>query len=139
MHYIDASVLAAFYIPERKSGAVARLLSEIDVAAISPLVEIEFMSAVSRRVRMREISAADGRRIISQYRLHVRNRLYRLVAVTGREHDLAAGWLADFSTPLRALDALHLAVVFSNELPLVTADAALAASARKLGVPVKTV
>jgi predicted nucleic acid-binding protein len=37
-----------------------------------------------------------------------------------------------------ALNAPHLAVAFSNELILVTADKALAASARKLGVSVKT-
>ncbi len=139
MWYIDTSVLAAFYLPEKKSGKVARFLSEIDGAAISPLVEIEFMSAVSRRVRMREVSADDGKRIVSQFRLHSRSRLYRIVAITQRENDLAAGWLADLGTPLRALDALHLAVVFSNKLDLVTADTVLAASARKLGVTVKTV
>jgi len=126
MHYIDTSALAAFYIPERRSGKVARLLSAVDAAAISPLVEIEFMSAVSRRVRMREVSPGDGKRIVSQFRLHARSRLYRLVPITQREYDLAAGWLADLGTPLRALDALHLAVVFSNQLDLVTADAALA-------------
>ncbi len=138
-HYVDTSALAAIYIPERKSAAVARVLAAVDVAAISPLVEVELVSAVSRRVRAREIGVADGKRILSQYRLHVRDRVYRFFPVTRCEYDLAGSWLAEFHTPLRALDALHLAVVSSNGLTLFTLDAALAVSAAKLGMPVKTV
>jgi len=44
-----------------------------------------------------------------------------------------------YNTPLRTLDALHLSTVHRNGLKLLTADKALAASAKKLGVPVKLI
>lgn len=42
-----------------------------------------------------------------------------------------------FDTPLRTLDALHLAVAASNNLRLVTADETLAEAANVFGVAVQ--
>jgi predicted nucleic acid-binding protein len=45
-------------------------------------------------------------------------------------------WIAEFNTPLRTLDALHLAIAAHNQAPLLTADVRLAESAKKLGIDV---
>ena len=51
-------------------------------------------------------------------------------------YHLAREWISRFTTPLRTLDALHLAVASQNNIRLVTADTALAASAQFLGVDI---
>ncbi len=51
-----------------------------------------------------------------------------------KEYDIARNWIGNFETPLRTLDALHLAVAFTNKLDIVTADIALAKSAEILGI-----
>jgi predicted nucleic acid-binding protein len=45
--------------------------------------------------------------------------------------------LETFQTSLRALDALHLAVAYSNSLKLITSDKIFAESAKRLNVPYK--
>ncbi|MBU2498891.1 MAG: hypothetical protein KKE57_08330 [Proteobacteria bacterium] len=41
------------------------------------------------------------------------------------------------TTPIRTLDALHMAVASGNDLEIITADKHLSQSARKLGLRVK--
>jgi len=43
-------------------------------------------------------------------------------------------WISQFSTTLRSLDALHLAIADSNNLTLITADIKLSNSAMYFGV-----
>lgn len=139
MQYLDTSVVVAYYIPEAKSPKVEKLLAGTASAAISSLTDVEFHSAVSRRVRMKEISKNDGHRVTSRFALHLKDRHYRLYPVMQREYDLARDWLGNFDSGLRTLDALHLAVVFGNNLDLVTADAAFGKVARAYGVRTKII
>jgi predicted nucleic acid-binding protein len=134
MAYIDTSVLAAYYCPERLSGKIQKKLAGLDEAVISPLVQLELSSAVSQKIRGKELTIADGNRILSLLQVHLADGLYRVVAIGSREYALARGWVAAFSTPLRTLDALHLAAAFANDLTLLTADQALSKSAKQLGV-----
>ncbi len=136
MYYLDTSVVVALYIPEMKSNRIQALVSDCGGGgtAISTLTELEFNSAVSRRVRMKEISRKDGFLIISQFQLHVKNRLYRMISLTQVEYSLARDWLGNLETSLRSLDALHLAAAFSNKMEMVSADTSLVKSAGKLGI-----
>jgi len=134
MSYIDTSVLVAYYCPERLSGTVQKTLAGVAEPTISPLVEVEFHSALSIKVRTGDLDRDSAGRIASQFRLHVSDGLYRLVPVGSREYALARDWLGRFTTSLRTLDALHLAVAFAKGLPLLTADRHLAQSAESLGV-----
>ena len=61
---------------------------------------------------------------------------YTRIAVESVHYDLARNWISQFETPLCTLDALHLAVASQNNIRLVTADKALAASAQALGVEI---
>lgn len=134
MAYIDTSVLAAYYCPERLSGKVQKALAEVNSPTISQLVELELHSAVAQKVRSREFDAATAGRVISQFRLHLSDGHYDVVPIEVREYDLARTWIGSFSSPLRTLDALHLAVAFSNGLTLLTSDKSLARSAKSFGV-----
>ena len=134
MHYLDTSVLVAFYVPEPMSASAQKLCAGSAAAAISAITEVEFHSAVSRRVRTKELSIGDAQKVISHFRIHLDEHLYRVVPVAQGDYVLARDWLATFQTSLRSLDALHLAVTFANGLTLVTADKELARSARHFGV-----
>lgn len=136
---MDTSALVAFYVPEAVSGKVQRCYSGLDTAVISALTEIEFYSAVSRRVRMKELARDDARSVVARFEAHVDGRLYRMIPLTEREYALARSWLGAFETSLRTLDALHLAAASANDLVLVTVDKALVRSARHFGVECKLV
>lgn len=135
MIYLDTSAIVPYYVPEVLSDTVEILLQEEkDQPVISPLVKVEFFSAVSRRVRMAELSRDDGRRITELFNNHVKENLYRFVVLETLHYRLARDWIARFDLPLRTLDALHLAVSRINNLSLITADAKLAESARVLKI-----
>lgn len=134
MHYLDTSVLVAFYLPEPMSAKVQERCSAMGALAISGLSEVEFHSALARRVRLNELSKDDALRVFSLFKLHVDEGFYRMIAPEPHDFTLARDWLATCRTPLRTLDALHLAVAFSNRLVLVTADEVLAKSAKSFGI-----
>ena len=134
MHYLDTSVLVAFYLPEPMSAKVQERCSAMEALVVSGLSEVEFHSALARRVRMNELSKDDALRVFSLFKLHLDEGFYRMIGLEPRDFALARDWLATFRAPLRTLDALHLAVAFSNRLSLVTADRVLAKSAKTFGV-----
>jgi len=139
MVYVDTSVLVAYYVPEPASEKVQRTLSRQRRVAISPLVETEFYSALSRKVRMAELDIADARKVASMFDLHLADHLFDVVPIDVREYRIAQDWLAQFSIPLRTLDVLHLAAAFCNDMAMLTADHALGRSGEELGVKVKLI
>jgi predicted nucleic acid-binding protein len=132
--YIDTSVLVAYYWPETLSRAAQSAIRKTDGPAISPLVEAEFHSALALKTRTGEMDVECARRVMSMFRLHRADGIYRVVPVEAREYAIACEWIATFRTQLRTLDALHLATAFSNGLTMITADKVLAESATCFGV-----
>jgi|SRR5918992_4790656 predicted nucleic acid-binding protein len=137
--YIDTSLLVSYYCPEALSRAAERTLRGDPRPAVSDLVEVEFFSALARKVRMRAMSAADATRTGEQFLDHLQTGLYVRVAVERRHYEAARSWLARFTSPLRALDAVHLALADVERLRLATADQGLSRSARRLGIAVTLV
>ena len=137
MIYLDTSVIAPNYWPERLSEASQQLLRTETERGLSQLVEVEIFSALSRRVRMREISQERARQIAIEFQADLDNDFYTRIPLEPIHYNLARDWISRFEVPLRTLDALHLAVASSNQLLLVTGDEALARSARTLGIEVQ--
>jgi uncharacterized protein len=137
--YIDTSLLVPYYCPEALSGAAERALRRDARPVVSDLVEVEFFSALARKVRVREMSAADAARTGDRFVHHLQGGLYTRIAVQRRHYEAARAWLARFTLPLRALDALHLALADREELRLATADQDLSRSAEAVGVAVTLV
>jgi uncharacterized protein len=137
--YIDSSVIAAYYCPEPLSAKAEQIVRGEIRPALSDLTEVELFSAVSRKTRSRELSRDAAERIAAQFLAHLDGALYTRLALDRRHYQLARDWLSRFSTPLRSLDALHLAVASIDRLQLVTSDEGLARSGKKLGVSVRQV
>lgn len=128
-----------YYCPEALSQVAERTLRGDARPAISDLVAAEFFSALAKKVRAKEMSTADATRTGEQFLDHLQVGLYTRMAVQRRHYEVARGWLARFTLPLRALDALHLALADVEGLRLATADQDLSRSARNLGVAVTLV
>lgn len=138
MIYLDTSALAPLYWQEALSEVIDDLLSNEPDPALSQLVEVELFLALSRRVRMGEISQEEAQAIANRFQCDIDDGFYRYLTIEPIHYTQARDWIARFEVPLRTLDALHLAIAFSYEIPLVTADTGLATSATALGVTVQT-
>jgi len=132
--YVDTSVLAAYYCPEPLSGQAQRALAQANERAISSLVELEFVSAIARKVRTREMRRGDARRILAAFQSHLEQGIYTRLAVESAHFAKARDWLTTLAIPLQTLDALHVAMAAMKGCPLLTADAALAKACAKVGV-----
>ncbi len=136
MIYLDTSMVAPLYWAEALSDTVEELvLSETEIG-LSQLVEVELVSALSRRVRMREISSDDATAIVESFQSDIERGFYTRIALETIHYQLAREWISRFATPLSTLDALHLAIASHNNIRLVTADAALGANAQFLGIDI---
>lgn len=134
--YVDTSVLVRAYYREKGSELAQRAL-EGSTPALSSLTRVEFASAVSKKLRMREFERHTAIRIFSKFRDHIRQGVFEWISTSEACYELASEWIESLATNLRAVDALHLALAYRNRLEIVTADQAMAASGEVLGVDVR--
>ena len=66
---------------------------QLDAPVISPLVELELHSALTPKVRNRELVEADAGRILSVFQVHLADGYYRLVSIEPREYQVARTWI----------------------------------------------
>jgi predicted nucleic acid-binding protein len=132
MVYIDTSVLVAYYCPERLSEKAEEFLMGFVRPAISSLTEVELFSAVSGKVRKKEISLKDAGRVVARFLAHRDTDHYTYIPVEEHHYRLARDWIGMFKMGLRSLDAIHLAAASSEGLTLLTSDQGLFKSARAL-------
>ena len=79
--YVDASLLTAYYCPERDSALVqAYLTSGID-PVISRLTEMELVSILKKKIRLRELKPDQGRRVLDLFDSHL-GTAFELLPVT---------------------------------------------------------
>ena len=137
MIYFDTSIIAPYYCPEPLSELAEQRLLACKQPVISQLTLVEIKSALSRKIREKSLSREDGNRILNQFRLHTEEHgFYRILSLNDSHYKLASNWIEQFSTALRTLDALHLALASLGNLKLVTADKGLTKAARYFGLDV---
>lgn len=136
MIYLDTSVLVAYYVPELLSSKAEERIISAPAIYVSELTQIEFFAALSLRLRLGEIERTDIERIASMFSNHLADGLYGLLHLSTNVYRLARTWIARFDLPLKAPDALHLAVAHLERLQLVTADHQLARNATALDLDV---
>ncbi|MBN2107254.1 MAG: type II toxin-antitoxin system VapC family toxin [Deltaproteobacteria bacterium] len=139
MDYFDTSVVAAYYCPEPNSPAAEKIILHSKSPAISDLTELELASALSRKIREKSIMREDGHKIIALFQSHVSQGLFQKTAVELEHFQIARTWIAQFTTTLRTLDALHLAIAHTQNALFFTSDLQLAKAARHFGISVKLV
>ena len=136
MHYIDTSVLTAFYVPESLSDLAEDFLLSCQQPAISSLTKVEFASALARRIRIGELTKADGERLTALFQNHLDGGIYTNLPLTDDHFLLACKWISSWRMALKSLDALHLALAAVGEPTMVTADRQMARAAESLTVKV---
>ncbi len=136
MLYVDTSVLVAYYCPEPLSEQAEAAITSQSRPAISALTELELFSAVARKVREDGINRQDGERILAKFLSHLDSGYYTRFLVEDRHYRLAKNWIGQFTTPLRSLDAIHLAIASLESSTMITSDEGLAKSAEVLAIDV---
>lgn len=136
--YCDTSALLKLYLREPESADFMRLVQERDDLLVSDLGVTEIASALSRRVRHGGVTAEQALRMHREVIESVTGPPYQHVELTREVHRRAEHLLLTLTkTPLRASDALHLALALSARAASMAAfDARLAAAARAVGLAV---
>ncbi len=134
MYYIDTSVIVAYYCPEALADKAEEFLSKIDRPNISSLTEVEFFSALSRKIRNKEMDAKTARKISAKFLSHLEGNYFHCLPVAANHYSLAGNWISQFTLPLKSLDALHLAIASCENFIIVTLDHQLYQNARKLDI-----
>ena len=141
MIYLDTSFLAPLFREEVTSSKVTAFLARQSVGtlAVSKWASVEFASLISRDARMGALTIAQGRKLIVEFDAMVADALLVLTP-TANDFTLAQQYVANFSTKLRAPDALHLAVAHNSGAEFVaTLDEGMLFAAKKLKVAARRV
>lgn len=135
--YLDTSALAKIYVAEAESNELeSALLGRRDLI-VSDLAVTELTSAIARRVREADLSFADAQRLYRRVLGDLTAGDFRLGELTPAVHREAERLLIGLGrhTPLRAGDALHLALAARLEARvLITFDRRMEAAAQALGI-----
>lgn len=109
-----------------------------DDVLVSDLTVTEIVSAVARRLSQKSLSRDAARRVQHAILARLDEGVYHRVELTREVHRRAEHLLlASHAAPLRAADALHLALAASGRAAsLATFDVRLAAAARAGGLAV---
>ncbi len=135
IYYFDTSVLVAAYTAELNSERLIvwmKGLAGIEIA-ISQWTRVEFSSALSIKVRTRQITT-ELRTEVEQRFAAIADSSYLELPFAPDEFAIAARWCARHETGLRAGDALHLAIASRNEATLCTLDRKLHEAGEMLGI-----
>lgn len=134
--YCDASALVKLYLPEAESGRLNRMIEGRRDLLVSDLSITEIVSSLSRRRREGALDASAASRLHRTILGHMDGGLYRRLELVPAVHREAERLLLSVeAVPLRAADALHLALAISGDsATLLTYDRRLAEAARWIGL-----
>ncbi len=133
--YLDTSAILPYYREEAKSSEVERVLMSLSVpVTISDLCKVEFASALSRWVRMGELTDGQASLIQATFDKDIETGLYLQTNIIATHFKLAEQWISQRKTSLRTLDALHIACSHTMNKTIITCDHILSQAARILGI-----
>lgn len=134
--YLDTSVLVSIYIPEKHSESIINLLQESpEKPCVSRLAEVEFFAALALKKRIKELQQAQINAAVKLFHHHLDQLIYEKIYITDVVFTSAMQLLSEAKSPLRTLDALHLACSSIIQATLVTADKFLYKSAKIFNIP----
>lgn len=133
--YVDTSVWVAVFASEHDTRRATRWLEENvgHEMAISPWVRVEFASALSLKLRTRQIDGAEAIGALTNFSKTVDRSVSELPVLTD-DFLTAAAWCGRHESGLRAGDALHLAVAGRYDAMLSTLDRKLSAAGKMFAV-----
>jgi predicted nucleic acid-binding protein len=132
--YLDTSLLVSALTNEADSVTARNWLGDHarEVHLISHWVPVEFVSALSAKLRNKDITPEDHARAMSEFRYLVSQSL-DIIEVTPSDFDRAVSLAENHLLGLKSGDALHLSVAHVAD-NLCTRDRRLANAAEALGL-----
>lgn len=136
--YIDTSALAKWYVRESRSDDFESWIRQTSSPTISSLTLVEMRCLLARRRRNGTLDEHAESRAHGFFMEDVDQRHLTVETIGDADIRAAAHLIARVRVhPLRTLDAIHLAICRSRDIPqLATADTAVAAVAEELGIEV---
>jgi predicted nucleic acid-binding protein len=136
--YCDTSALLKLYLPEAGSDEFNEIVEGRDDVIVSDLAVTEIISAMARRLRQGALAREAARRLQQAIIGRLDEDVYHRVELTREVHRRAEHFLVSLpGTPLRAADALHLALATSaRSASLASFDSRLSAAGRAVGLAV---
>jgi predicted nucleic acid-binding protein len=136
--YCDTSALLKLYLPEPGSAEFNEVVEGRGDVLVSDLAVTELISALARSLRRGSLPRDAARRLQHAILARLDEGVYHRVELTRDVHRRAEQLLLSLTeTPLRAADALHLALATSaRAASLASFDARLAAAARAVGLAI---
>lgn len=138
IRYFDTSFVAPLILEEATSSAVEQFVSGLPAGelAVSHWTRVEFASLLAREVRMGGLEQQAVRDSDAQFEAIVRES-FIVLAPSPSDFGLARVYLGNYTTGLRAGDALHLAIASNHAAGAIySLDKALLAAGAILGLPV---
>ncbi len=134
--FFDSSAFAKRYVEEEGSQIVDDICRETTELSLSVICVPEILSALNRRIREKRLSQRDYSRIKQYLSDDVRDAMI----INLIPEVIAASTKLLEASPLRAMDALHVAcaIVWRADL-FVSSDKQQVAAARKAGLKIKYV
>jgi len=137
MIYCDTSVLVTALTREADTDAAQTWLSKQEPGnlCVSGWTVAEFSCALSRKVRRNDLTPEERARVLTDWRLMLSENLV-LTPVSPDAFNTAAGYADRHDLPLRASDALHVAIAALGGHHLATLDNLMAEASLAIGVSV---
>jgi predicted nucleic acid-binding protein len=138
--YLDTSLLMPLLIREPGTRQAQAFLSAAEAKAllISPWTITEFSSALALKERVGTITRQERQAALTMFE-QFRGLRLEMVPIEAADFEAAARLCDASESPLRAGDALHLAVCRRTRGSLATMDVALAGAGREAGLTVELI
>jgi uncharacterized protein with PIN domain len=133
--YIDTSCLVAFYVPEKNTPRVDKLIRNSDRLFISAITKVEFLSALNKKVRMELFSQKEARIVFTKFEEHLSKGFFSQININADHFMFATEILLQTNTALRTLDAIHLGIVQKERLTIASSDVTQLNSAKSFNIP----
>lgn len=136
--YVDTSALAKWYIRESFSDEFEQFIRNSGKPVISRLAIVEFRCLLARRRRAGSLSRKNETDALRTFDEDMRLGFLHIISLRDLHFALAHDLIGKLkNTPLRTLDALHLAIALNTGYArLATADRIQAEAARSLGMQI---
>ena len=136
--YLDSSVLVAAYAPEQFSLRAVELLGTASELVVSELTVTEARVSLIRKRKRQAMTAAEVADAFSEIAEAIQDGTISVKPVPVNAHRLAEALADRVMVPVRAMDALHVAMAALLGAELATFDADQATAARAEGITVHT-
>jgi len=133
--YLDTSVILGLMTQETSTARAETFIrANKQPLSTSDLAAAELASAISRLVRMKEITKAEAAGIFKKFD-QWRLQSTRIISLESSDILGAETYLRRLDLTLRAADAMHIAMAKRAGATLVTFDIKMATSAAAIGLP----